>query len=35
MLNGILVARGYADVATYEPDTMHEQDFEELAAERD
>jgi micrococcal nuclease len=35
MLNGILVAQGYANVATYKPDTMHEQDFEELAEERE
>lgn len=33
MLNGILVSNGYAEVATYEPDVMHQADFEQLAQE--
>lgn len=31
MVNGILVKEGIANVATYEPDTAHEKDFETLS----
>lgn len=31
MLNGILLERGYAEIATYEPDTEYEMYFEEIA----
>ena len=31
MLNGILIRDGYANVATYEPDTAHKADFETLS----
>lgn len=33
MLNGILVYEGVAEVATYEPDVMHQKDFETLEEE--
>ena len=33
MLNGVLITEGYAEVATYYPDVMHEEDFEYLAEE--